>query len=351
MSIAIKSKSQTEPHAFDFRSMHLDVSRHFFPTDVIRQYIDSLAKNHFNYFHWHLTDDQGWRLEIKAYPLLTQLGALRKEKDGTVYGGYYTQEQIKEVVEYATLRGVEIIPEIDFPGHCSAAIAAYPWLSCNGALIEVPNKSGIYKTILCPTDTTTQFLKKVFDEVCELFPGKYIHIGGDEVPKQSWRSNVAVKQLKHQYNLGSLQAVQNHWMNEMSTYLQQKGKSVIVWGEVTRSAFRKDLIIMSWRGKNAGVRAAKNGNKVIMASRFYCYLDYPKSRKEKKPAFFYPYLTNEKVAKYNLYSKRLNAEQNQNIIGGGGLLWTEFVADTAKLWHQFSPRAATLGKVLFTKRR
>ena len=343
--------AQTTNHAFPFRSMHLDVSRHFFSVPLIKEYIDSLAANNFNYFHWHLTDDQGWRIEIKAYPLLTKTGAWRKEKDNTIYGGFYSSEDIKEIVDYALKKNIEIIPEIDFPGHCSAAIAAYPWLSCSEEAIEVPAKPGIYKTILCPTDTVKSFLKIVFNEICGMFSGKYIHIGGDEVPKKSWRKNKSVKRMMLENNLHSMQQVQNYWMNDIATFLQRKGKSVIVWGEVTRSAFSKNLIIMSWRAKHAGIRAAKNGNKVIMASRFYCYFDYPASRKEKKPVFFYPYLTNAKVSRYNLYSKRLTAEENRNIIRGAGMLWTEYVTDTNRLWHQFSPRVGTLGKVLSTKCR
>jgi hexosaminidase len=338
--------SQSGSKAFPFRSMHLDVARHFFPPEVIKQYIDSLSAHNYNYFHWHLTDDQGWRIEIKAFPLLTKTGAWRKEKNNAIYGGYYTQEQLKEIVEYAAKKNIEIIPEIDFPGHCSSAIAAYPWLSCSGDLIAVPSKRGIYKSVLCPSDTTIKFLKIVFDEVCTIFPGKYIHIGGDEVLKSTWRKDSSVARLMKKNKLTSLRALQNYWMQEMAIYLMNKGKSVIVWGEVTRAPFSKDLIIMSWRGKQAGIKAAKNGNQVIMASRFYCYFDYPKSRKDKKPFFIYPYLTNEKVKTYHLYSKRLTTEENKNIIGGAGMLWTEFVTDTTQLWYQFSPRVGTLGKVL-----
>ena len=346
-----KTYAQTTNKPFPFRSMHLDVSRHFFSVKIIKEYIDSLSVHNFNYFHWHLTDDQGWRIEIKAFPLLTKLGAWRKERDNSIYGGFYTQEEIKEIVDYSAKKNIEIIPEIDFPGHCSAAIAAYPWLSCVNKTIDVPSKPGIYSTTLCPTDTVMHFLKIVFDEVCQMFPCKYIHIGGDEVPKKSWRKNQSVKQMMLEENLHTLQEVQNHWMNDIAKYLQKKGKSVIVWGEVTRSDFSKDLIVMSWRGKHAGIKAAKNGNLVIMASRFYCYYDYPQSRKEKRPRFFYPYLTNGKVHKFKLYSKRLSKEENMRIIGGAGMMWTEFVVDNEQLWHQFYPRVSTLGKILFNNNR
>jgi len=335
--------------AFEFRSMHLDVARHFFPVPLIKQYIDSLAANNFNYFHWHLTDDQGWRIEIKKYPLLTEIGAWRQEKNKATYGGYYSQKEIKDIVAYAQKQGVEIIPEIDMPGHSTAAIAAYPWLGCTGKSIKVPYKHGVYQSVLCPTDTVQAFLKHVFDEVCTLFPGKYVHIGGDEVPKSSWRNFSGIREIMQKSGVKSMRALQNYWMHDLADYLQKKGKVVIVWGEVTRSAFSKDLVIMSWRGKRAGIKAAKQGNKVVMTSRFYCYFDYPQHRTERKPVFYYPYLSNKKVAAYELYAKQLTLTENNNIIGGGGMMWTEFISDTSRLWHQFSPRAATLGKVLSGK--
>ncbi len=331
---------------FPFRSMHLDVSRHFFPVEIVKQYIDSLSKYNFNHFHWHLTDDQGWRIEIKGYPLLTEIGGWRISENGERYGGYYTQEQIKGIVTYASQRGIEIIPEIDLPGHMSAAIAAYPWLSCDQTEIEVPTKWGIHKTILCRTDTVSTFVKNVLNEVCELFPGKYVHIGGDEVPKKIWRKNDDVKQLKKDQDLRTLQEVQNYFMNDIAKYLRSKGKTVIVWGEVTRSEFSKDWVVMSWRGKIAGIRAAKNGNQVVMAPRFFCYFDYPQSRKEKKTAWYQTYTTNEKVARFSPLVKRLSEEENKLIIGGAGMLWTEHVPNSSRLWHQLSPRAAVLGKVL-----
>ena len=336
----------TPSKPFPFRSMHLDVARHFFSVEVVKQYIDSLSKYNYNYFHWHLTDDQGWRIEIKAYPLLTKVGAWRKEKDGATYGGFYTQEDIKAIVNYAQQKNIEIIPEIDLPGHFSAAIAAYPWLSCHNKKIDVPKKHGIYHTILCPTDTVTQFVKTILDEVCELFPGQYIHLGGDEVPKSSWQGNPTVLKIKKEQQLKSLHAVQNYWMEQLMHYLKPKGKRVIVWGDVTRAPFSKDFIVMSWFDKKAGIKAARQGNQVIMAARYYCYFDYPKSRKDKKPVFYYPYLTNAKVARYTPYSPQLSPEAAKNIIGGAGMLWTEFVPTEQQLWYQFSPRVGTLGKAL-----
>jgi hexosaminidase len=348
--LSVRGFSQPgEPTAFPFRSMHLDVSRHFFSVDVVKQYIDSLAAHDFNYFHWHLTDDQGWRIEIKKYPFLTAISAYRSAENGERYGGFYTQEDIKDIVQYALLKNIQIIPEIDFPGHVSSAIAAYPQLGCTDKPIQVPSKHGIYHDILCPSKYSEQFILDVMAEVCALFPGPYIHIGGDEVPKKQWKKDPAAKKLLAERNLPSFQALQNAWMSSVATYLKSQGKSVIVWGEVTKSDFDPDWIIMSWRGKKAGIKAAKQGNRVIMASRFYCYFDYPQSRKEKKPLFYYPYLKNEKVASFNLYSKKLTDEQNAHIIGGAGMMWTEFIADEEKLWHQFTPRVGTLGKVLNSK--
>jgi hexosaminidase len=350
ISFATNSFAQNnENNGFEYRGMHLDVSRHFFSKEIVKQYIDTLAKYKLNYFHWHLTDDQGWRIEIKKYPLLTSVGAWRKEKDGSTYGGYYSQEDIRSIVKYAQERGVTVIPEIEIPGHSSAAIAAYPWLGCIGKQIEVPNRWGIFKDVYCPTDSTFQFLRDVLDEVCEFFPSHYIHIGGDEVPKQQWLQNSLCRELMKQQGLKNGEQLQHYIMKRIEDYLLSKGRRSIVWGEAIRGGINDSTVVMSWRGKGAGIKAAKNGNSVIMAPRFTCYFDYPEIIKDKKGAWYMTYLPVKKVARFNPHSKILTKEQNRKIIGGEATLWTEHVTNEKELWHQLVPRIAALGEALLKK--
>ncbi len=336
--ISFYSFAQQNETKFSYRGMHLDVSRHFFSKEVVKQYIDTLSKYNINYFHWHLTDDQGWRIEIKKYPRLTTIGAWRKEKNDSIYGGFYKQAEIKELVAYAKARDITIIPEIDIPGHSSAAIAAYPWLGCTGQQIEVPNRWGIFNDIYLPSDSTFLFLRDVMDEVCELFPSKFIHIGGDEVPKKQWRENELCKKLMKEKNIKNYEVLQHYFMRQIEDYLAAKGRRCIAWGEAIRGSVNDSLIIMSWRGKGAGIKAAKRGNEAVMASRFYCYFDYPQSAKDKKAAWWMTYTSAKKVAKFKPESKLLNTEQNKKIIGAEATLWTEYVSTERQLWHQLLPR-------------
>lgn len=346
-----KIQAQDSPPAFPYRGMHLDVCRHFFPKEIIKQYIDTLAKYKLNYFHWHLTDDQGWRIEIKKYPKLTETGAWRKEKDETIYGGYYTQKDVQEIVEYASRRNITIVPEIEMPGHSSAAIAAYPWLGCTGKQIEVPNRWGVFSDIYCPSDSTFGFLKDVLDEICGLFPSHYIHIGGDEVPKQQWIQNEFCRKLMKEKNLKNGEELQHYFMKKIEDYLLSKGRRSIAWGEAVRGGISDSLIIMSWRGKGAGIKAAKKGNEVIMAPRFTCYFDYPQSRKEKKPAWWMTYTSVRKVKHFHPQSNLLTRTQNEKIIGGEATLWTEYVMNEKELWHQLLPRLAAFGEALNGKQK
>lgn len=328
---------------YAYRGLHLDVSRHFYNKEVVMQYLDEMLRNKLNYFHWHLTDDQGWRIEIKRYPKLTEVGAWRTEADGSKHGGYYTQDDIREIVNYARERNITIIPEIEMPGHSSAAVAAYPWLSCKGEAVDVPNTYGIKKDIFCPTDSTFQFLKNVLDEVCDLFPSPYIHIGGDEVPKAQWKQSSAVRALKQKEKLKNYEQVQHYFMHTMESYLATKGKRSIGWGEVTRGGLSDSMIVMSWRGRYAGNKAASKGNSVIMAPRFTCYFDYPQSSKDKKAAWWMTYLPLEKVYKFNP-----NKKNQPQILGGQANLWTEYITNEAQLWYQLKPRVYALGEALWS---
>lgn len=345
----IPACSITDYPRYQWRGMHLDVCRHFFPADTVKKYIDVLASLKMNVLHLHLTDDQGWRIEIKKYPKLTEAGAWRTEKDGSRYGGFYTQEEIKELVDYARARFVTIVPEIEMPGHSSAAIAAYPQLSCDSALLTVPNHWGIFKDIYCPTNYTFQFLKDVLDEVCELFPSEYIHLGGDEAPKARWKESAFVQQLIHEKKLKDEEEVQHYFMKTMEDYLAQKGRRAIGWGEVIKGGLNDGIVVMSWMDRFAGVKAAKAGHDVIMTPRFFCYFDYPQSTGDKKHAWWMTYLPLKKVYSFEP-NAGLDAAAAKHILGGQANVWTEHIETAEKLQHQVYPRIAAMAEVLWGKK-
>lgn len=338
----------TDYPAYSYRGMHLDVCRHFFSKDFIKRYIDQLAYYKINTLHWHLTDDQGWRIEIKKYPKLTEVGAWRMEKDGSKYGGYYTQEDIKEIIAYAQKRFITIIPEIEMPGHSSAALSAYPYLGCTGNQITVPNTWGIKKDIYAPTDTVFKFFEDVMDEVCVLFPGRYIHIGGDEAPKAQWKSSPIAQAVMKQNNLKDEEELQHYFMHRVEKYLNKKGKLAIGWGEVVKGGLSDSLVVMSWLSKGAGIKAAKHGNDVIMAPRGYCYFDYPQKGDVAKAFWMLP-LPISKVYKFNPVPKSLNSVAAKHIMGGEATLWTEYVSTEAQAWHQLLPRLAAMSEALWTR--
>jgi hexosaminidase len=308
-----------------------------------------LAQLKMNYFHWHLTDDQGWRIEIKKYPKLTSVGAWRIEKDGSRYGGYYTQDDIREIVEYARQRYITIIPEIEMPGHSSAAIAAYPWLCFDdSSTIVVLNTWGVKKEIYSVKDSTFMFLKDVLDEVCSLFPGKYLHIGGDEVPKQRWKNSAVAQKVKETHHLKNEEELQHYFMNRIEDYLATKGKQCIGWGEIVKGGLSSDVVVMSWLDKKAGIKAAKKGNQVIMAPRFFCYFDYPQSIGDKKHAWWMTYLPLRKVYHFEPIPKRLPAEQRKLILGGQANVWTEYITNVSELSYQVVPRIEAMAEALWS---
>ena len=328
--------------------MHLDVCRHFFSKDFIKKYIDQLAYYKINTFHWHLTDDQGWRIEIKKYPKLTEVGAWRMEKDGTKYGGYYTQDDIREIVAYANERYITIIPEIEMPGHSVAALAAYPHLGCTGEPLTVPNTWGIKKDIYAPTDTVFRFFEDVMDEVCALFPGRYIHIGGDEAPKAQWKNSPIAQTVMKQNHLKDEEELQHYFMHRVEKYLNSKGKTAIGWGEVVKGGLSDSMVVMSWLSKGAGIKAAKHGNNVIMAPRGYCYFDYPQQG-DKLKAFWMLPLPIRKVYSFSPAVHVLSAAAQSHILGGEATLWTEYVDSESEVWHQMWPRVSALAEALWTR--
>src|ERR1043165_9758240 len=330
---------------YSWRGMEIDVCRHFFSKEVIKQYIDLLAKLKMNVFHWHLTDDQGWRIEIKKYPKLTEVGAWRTEKDGSKYGGFYTQNDIKEIVAYTNERYVTIVPEIELPGHFSADIAAYPELSCEPSETKtVPNTWGIKPDIYCPSDFTFQFLRDVLDEVCVLFPGQYIHLGGDEAPKSAWKKSKLAQDLIKKEALKNEEELQHWFLKKMEDYLATKNKTVIGWGEIVKGGLSDSVIVMSWMDKYAGAKAAKEGNRVIMTPRFFCYFDYPSNAKDKKGAWYMTYLPAKKVYRFNPQAKT----RGDLIMGGQANVWTEKIVTEAQLQHQIMPRLAAMAEALWT---
>ena len=338
----------TDYPAYQWRGMELDCSRHFFPKKVIEQYLDLMAQLKLNVLHWHLTDDQGWRIEIKKYPKLTETGAWRTEKDGSRYGGYYTQEDIKEIVAYAAARYITIVPEIEMPGHSTAAIAAYPGLSCEAGDKKVPNAWGVKKDIYCPNEFTLQFLKDVLDEVCTLFPGKYIHLGGDEAPKKYWKKSEMAQALMKKEKLQNEEQLQAWFMKQMQEYVAAKGKQAIGWGEVIKGGIDDSLIVMSWVDKHAGRKAAKLGNPVIMSPRFFCYFDYPQSLKDKRPSWWMTYVPLRKVYRFKPACKSLSQEENKRILGGQANVWTEHITDTSQLWTHVYPRLYAMSEALWS---
>ncbi len=366
---------------FEYRGMHLDVTRHFFPVPVVKKYLDYLATYKFNKFHWHLTDDQGWRIPIQKYPLLTTVGAERngtligrypgKGSDNTSYGGAYTIEEIKEVIKYAAERHIEVIPEIELPGHASAAIAAYPWLSCfpekptpmpanmmskksieqqaAGRVKLVQETWGVFDDIFCAgKPTTIAFLKDVLGEVIELFPSKYIHIGGDEAPKTHWKQCPLCQQRMKDNNLKDEHELQSWMINEMGKFLTSKGKALIGWDEILEGGLAENAIVMSWRGEAGGIEAAKQKHQVIMTPGKPLYFDHTQSANEDSVTFG-GLNTIEAVYNYNPIPASLPSNAAGYILGAQANVWAEYISNPAKIEYQIFPRMTALSEVLWTQ--
>jgi hexosaminidase len=305
--------------------------------DFVKRYIDLLAFHKMNVLHWHLTEDQGWRIEIDAYPELTKTGAFRTEADGTVYGGFYTKEDIREIVKYAEARHITIIPEIEMPGHCTAALASYPWLSCTGETIPVENEWGVFKDIYCAgNDTVFSFLETVLDEVVALFPGQYIHIGGDEAPKVRWEQCAKCQQRMTNENLSNEHELQTWFLQHIGSYLESKGKVMIGWDEILEGGIPDNAIIQSWRGFEGGELAAKAGHEVIMSPTSHAYFDYDVKA-----------IDLEKVYGFNPVPEGLSADEAAFIRGGECNMWTER-APQETIDSKVFPRILAMAEVLWT---
>jgi len=345
---------------FQWRGMHLDVCRHFFDKEFVKKYIDFLVFYKMNTFHWHLTDDQGWRIQIDKYPKLTEIGGFRNgtlighagdtpEKfDNIKYGGYYTKSDIREIVEYAKVRNVTIVPEIEMPGHCLAALAAYPEYSCTGGPFETEKSWGVFDDVFCAKDETFKFLEDILTEVIELFPWKYIHVGGDKVPKTRWQKCLNCRYTMSKNNLKNENQLQSYFIKRIEKFLNSKGKSLIGWDEILDGGIAPNAAVMSWRGTEGGIAVAKEKHKVVMSSGEFCYFDHYQGNPKNEPLAIGGLTTLEKVFSYNPLPNELDSLEKTYILGAQGNVWTEYIDSPGKVEYMVFPRIAALAEVLWS---
>ena len=376
LTVEIACTKVEDAPRFPYRGMMLDVCRHFSPVEYVYKFIDMLAMHKMNTFHWHLTDDQGWRIEIKKYPKLTEIGSKRKETlidyyyvnypqifDGKEHGGYYTQEQIKDIVDYAASKFITVIPEIEMPGHAIAAIASYPELSCTpDSTCDVTGTWGVFEEVFCPSDTTFEFLEGVMDEVMDLFPSKYIHIGGDECPKTAWIKSEYCQSLIKQLGLKDdvtpnvidgkkhtkEEKLQSYFITRMEKYLNSKGRNIIGWDEILEGGLAPNATVMSWRGVEGGMNAAKAGHNAIMTPNPYAYLDQYQEEPEIAPVTIGGYNTLKKTYSYNPVPDDADDLVKKHIIGVQGNIWTEYMPSDNNRDYQAFPRAIAIAETGWT---
>jgi len=382
--LGISAVSIHDSPRFDYRGMHLDVCRHFFSVDFIKKYLDVLAFHKINTFHWHLTEDQGWRIEIKKYPKLTEVAAWRNgtieghypgnKNDNQKYGGYYTQEQIKEIVAYAKDRHITVIPEIELPGHSSAAIAAYPALSCfpdeptiipnemasdasleaqaQGQMKLVQESWGVYHDVYCAgKEGTFQFVEDVLDEVMALFPSEFIHIGGDECPKGNWKRCTNCQKRIKEKGLKDEHELQSYFIRRVEEYVNSKGRKIIGWDEILEGGLAPKASVMSWRGNKGGIAAAKAGHTVVMSPNSHCYFDhYQSDDYDNEPLAIGGYLPLEKVYSFDPIPDKLDSAYHKYILGGQANLWTEYIPTEEQAEYMLLPRLTALSEALWTQK-
>jgi len=346
---------------FPYRGMHLDVGRHFFPASFIKQYIDLMAMYKMNTFHWHLTEDQGWRIEIKRYPRLTEVGAWRRETmleknfdpyvgDGKPYGGFYTQDEIHDIVAYAQRRYVTIIPEVELPGHSTAALAAYPELACTEGPFEVGTRWGVYEDVYCPKEETFEFLENVLDEVIALFPGQYIHIGGDEAPKTRWQESTFAQEVIRREGLADESELQSWFIRRIERFLSSRGRRLIGWDEILEGGLAPDATVMSWRGMTGGVEAARAGHDVIMTPTSHVYFDYYQGDPAHEPLAIGGYIPLQKVYSFEPVPDELTSEEARHVLGAQGNVWTEYITTPEQVEYMVLPRMIALAEVVWSPR-
>lgn len=356
--ISLPAVQITDAPRFGYRGMMLDCARHFFPISFVKKYIDIMALHNMNVFHWHLTEDQGWRIEIKSLPRLAEVASKRSGTvvghnsmidDSIAYGGYYTQEEAREIVEYARQRNITVIPEIDMPGHMLAALAAYPELGCTGGPYEVGHKWGVYKDVLClGNEKIYTFVQKVIDEICDIFPAKYFHIGGDETPTARWEVCPKCQQLAKEQNI-DVKKLQQYFTNRIEKYVNSKGKSIIGWDEILEGDIHPSATIMSWRGVEPGQKAALQGHDVIMTPVSHAYFDYYQSKNTKnEPDAIGGFLPVVKVYEFEPTPPTFSPEAKNHILGVQANLWTEYIPFTTQAEYMVLPRMAALAEVQWT---
>jgi hexosaminidase len=344
---------------FPYRGMHLDVARHFFPVAFVERYIDLLSRYKFNTFHWHLTDDQGWRIQINRYPKLTEVGSCRRETvvernfdpyigDSTRYCGFYTQAEIRQVVAYAAARHITIIPEIEMPGHSQAAIAAYPELACTPGPFEVSTVWGVDEDILCPSEATFAFLEGVLTEVMALFPGPYIHIGGDEAPKARWKSSDLAQGIIQREQLADEHALQSWFIQRIERFLSAHGRRLIGWDEILEGGLAPGATVMSWRGVSGGIAAAQQGHDVIMTPTSHAYFDYAQGEPGLEPFSIGGNVPLERVYAFEPVPSVLTPEQASHVLGAQGNVWTEYMKTPDRVEWMVFPRMLAMAEVTWS---
>lgn len=360
----IPAISVSDRPRFSWRGMHLDVSRHFFPAGFIKTYIDMLAMHKMNVFHWHLTDDQGWRIEIKKYPKLASVAAWRADREdrlwddrepqrpgeAATYGGFYTQEEIKEIVRYASERHVTIVPEIEMPAHAGAALAAYPEYSCTGGPFTVP-PGGVWPitNLYCAgNDSTFEFLESVLSEVIDLFPGRFIHVGGDEADKSEWKKCPKCQSRMNLEDLKDESELQSYFIKRMEKFIISKNRRMIGWDEILEGGLAPEATVMSWRGMEGGITAARMNHDVVMTPGSHCYFDYYQGKPDYEPPAIGGYTALSKVYGFEPVPDSLRAEQAGRILGAQANIWTEFIPDPAQVEYMALPRMAALAEVLWS---
>ncbi len=361
-SFDIQRVEITDYPRFSWRGLHLDVCRHFMPKEFVLRYIDLMAIHKFNKFHFHLTEDQGWRIEIKKYPLLTEIGSQRKETligrarrsteyDGTPHGGYYTQDDIREIVEYAAARYITVVPEIEMPGHALAALASYPHLGCTGGPYEVATTWGVFHDVMCAgKESTFEFLQDVLDEVLDLFPSAHIHIGGDECPKTQWKECPLCQQRIKDENLADEYELQSYFIKRIENYLTSKGRTLVGWDEILEGGLAPNAVVMSWRGEQGGIEAARQSHYVVMTPGSHCYFDHYQADPETQPLAIGGFTPLDKVYHYEPVPEELSKEEARFVLGAQGNVWTEYMKSEDHIEYMVYPRAAALAEVVWSPR-
>jgi len=367
--LILPSVKITDKPRYSYRGMHLDPCRHFFSVEFTKKYLDYMAYHKLNKFHWHLTEDQGWRIEIKKYPKLVEIGSKRKgtmilnhevkwdeqKYDSIPVEGYYSQNQIREIVQYAKERFIEVIPEIEMPGHATAALAAYPELSCTGGPFEVLKRPGIIKDVYCAgNDSVFKFLEDIIDEVSELFPSKYIHIGGDECPKERWKECSKCQNTMVNNDLNNENELQSWFISQMEKYINSKGKTLIGWSEIIEGGIAPNAVLQSWLGTSAGIEAAKEKHNAIMSPYQYLYFDgiyVDKAHQEMEPfGQSYCWTNTEKVYSFDPTPDSIPSEYHPYFIGAEATMWTEFIKTESHLEYMLMPRISALSEICWTKK-